>query len=165
MHFYSLDLDLPIQHKRSFRVQWHGLRSNTPPDVSQNSALRLFIFVQLTLPGPHVFSRCVVPCWFCCSFCHYGLHTLAVYWPFGSEMYGISWSVTVFVWFYSIFWSLIQGIVKIFTYFVLASLNMMTQSFPIDLSDFNSKIAQGCESSRAVADTHKWGDLEILKYL
>lgn len=90
---------------------------------------------------------------------------LAVYWPFGSEMYGISWSVAVFVWFYSIFWSLIQGIVKIFTYFVLASLNMMTQSFPIDLSDFNSKIAQGCESSRAVADTHKWGDLEILKYL
>jgi H+-transporting ATPase len=44
---------------------------------------------------------------------------LAVYWPFGNGMVGISWQLSGYCWLYVIIWAIIQDAGKVLTYSIL----------------------------------------------
>ena len=57
---------------------------------------------------------------------------LAVYWPFGNGMVGISWELSGYVWLYVAFWAIIQDAGKVLTYNVLQYIGWVESVAVID---------------------------------
>merc|ERR1711998_800231 len=90
---------------------------------------------------------------------------LACYWPFGSDMKGISWPVAGFVWLFVMCFGLVQDSCKVLTYFILKRLKYVKEARPIDEVEFDEKMAEGRAEAHRVAAVKAANQLKVLQIL
>jgi magnesium-transporting ATPase (P-type) len=90
---------------------------------------------------------------------------LACYWPFGSDMKGISWPVAGFVWLFVMCFGIVQDSCKVLTYFILKRLKYVKEARPIDEVEFDEKMAEGRAEAHRVAAVKAANQLKVLQIL
>lgn len=90
---------------------------------------------------------------------------LSRWWFLGADMDGISWPVIGFVWIYTIIWGFIQDCCKVFTYWVLAQIEMDRESECLDEDEIKRVMKGPKEQAKNEAESKKHQSMVVKEYV
>jgi len=90
---------------------------------------------------------------------------LAVYWPFGSNMEGITWGTAAFVWVYTLVWAIWQDIAKVVTYEILFATETCKRPCDINTQSYTERIANGRRMAADVFEQAMKDDVEVESFV